>query len=178
MAYKDLDIMIPDEVVMDKIYLIRGKKVMIDRDLAKLYNVETKVLKQAVRRNSDRFPEDFMFMLSNEEFAILRSQIVTSSWGGSRYVPMAFTEQGVAMISSVLNSKQAIQVNILIIRVFSKMRELIVSHKDLLLKMEQLENKVTDHDGKIALIIGYLKRFIDVQEKPRKQLGFKRETEQ
>jgi hypothetical protein len=148
MAYKDLDIMIPDEVVMDKIYLIRGKKVMIDRDLAKLYNVETKVLKQAVRRNLDRFPEDFMFMLSNEEFAILRSQIVTSSWGGSRYVPMAFTEQGVAMISSVLNSKQAIQVNILIIRVFSKMRELIVSHKDLLLKMEQLENKVTDHDGK------------------------------
>ena len=178
MAYKDLDIMIPDEVVMDKIYLIRGKKVMIDRDLAKLYNVETKVLKQAVRRNSDRFPEDFMFMLSNEEFAILRSQIVTSSWGGSRYVPMAFTEQGVAMISSVLNSKQAIQVNILVIRVFSKMRELIVSHKDLLLKMEQLENKVKDHDGKIALIIGYLKRFIDVQEKPRKQLGFKRETEQ
>ena len=134
MAYKDLDIMIPDEVVMDKIYLIRGKKVMIDRDLAKLYNVETKVLKQAVRRNSDRFPEDFMFMLSNEEFAILRSQIVTSSWGGSRYVPMAFTEQGLAMISSVLNSKQAIQVNILIIRVFSKMRELIVSHKELLAK--------------------------------------------
>ena len=151
---------------------------MLDRDLAELYGVETKVLKQAVRRNVDRFPADFMFELGRDEFNNLRSQIVTSSWGGSRYVPMAFTEQGVAMISSVLNSKQAIQVNILIIRVFTKMRELIVTHKDLLLKMEQLEDKVTDHDGKIALIIGYLKRFIDVQEKPRKQLGFKRETEQ
>jgi hypothetical protein len=88
---------IPDEIVMNKIYLIRNKKVMLDRDLATLYNIETKVLKQAVRRNIERFPEDFMFELSNEEFAILRSQIVTSSWGGSRYAPMAFTEQGVAM---------------------------------------------------------------------------------
>jgi len=162
---------------MDKIYLIRGKKVMLDHDLAKLYSVETKVLKQAVRRNEDRFPDDFMFELSNEEFAILRSQFVTSSWGGSRYLPMAFAEQGIAIISSVLNSKQAIQVNILIIRVFTKMRKFIITHKDLLLKMEQLEKKVTNHDGKIALVFEYLKRFIDVQETPRKQVGFKRENE-
>ena len=150
---------------------------MLDKDLAKLYNVETKVLKQAVRRNIDRFPDDFMFELSNEEFTNLRSQSVTSSWGGSRYVPMAFTEQGIVMISSVLNSKQAIQVNIHIIRVFTKMRELILTHKDLLLKMEQLENRVSDHDGKISLVLGYLKRFIDVQEKPTKKIGFKRKNE-
>ena len=124
---------------------------MLDKDLAKLYNIETKVLKQAVRRNIDRFPEDFMFELNNEEFINLRSQSVTSSWGGSRYIPMAFTEQGIAMISSVSNSKQAIQVNIHIIRVFTKMRELIFTHKDLLLMIEQLEKRVSDHDGKITL---------------------------
>ena len=101
MTNKEMEIAIPDEVVMEKIYLIRGKKVMLDRDLAKLYSVETKVLKQAVRRNKDRFPDDFMFELSNEEFEILRSQFVTSSWGGLRYSPMAFTEQGIAMISSI-----------------------------------------------------------------------------
>jgi len=98
MTKKESEIMFPDEAVMDKIYLIRDKKVMLDRDLAQLYNVETKVLKQAVRRNKDRFPDDFMFELSNEEFTILRSQIVTSRWGGARYIPMAFTEQGVVMI--------------------------------------------------------------------------------
>jgi len=177
MINKDREISIPDEVVMEKIYFIRGMKVMLDWDLAKLYNVETKVLKQAVRRNMDRFPVDFMFELNNEEFANLRSQSVTSSWGGSRYVPMAFTEQGIAMISSVLNSKQAIQVNIHIIRVFTKMRELILTHNDLLLKTEQLEKRVNDQDGKISLVLGYLKKFIDVQEKPRKQVGFKRKNE-
>ena len=177
MKDRNMEILIPDEVVMDKIYIIRGQKVMLDRDLAKLYNVETKVLKQAVRRNRDRFPDDFMFELKSEEFANLRSQSVTSSWGGSRYVPMAFTEQGIAMISSVLNSKQAIQVNIHIIRVFTKMRKLILTHKDLLLKIEQVEKRISDHDGKISLVLGYLKRFIDVQEKPRKQVGFKRSNE-
>ena len=141
MKDRNMEILIPDEVVMDKIYIIRGQKVMLDRDLAKLYNVETKVLKQAVRRNRDRFPDDFMFELKSEEFANLRSQSVTSSWGGSRYVPMAFTEQGIAMISSVLNSKQAIQVNIHIIRVFTEMSKLILTHKDLLLKIEQVEKE-------------------------------------
>lgn len=177
MTNKNREISIPDEVVMEKIYFIRGRKVMLDWDLAKLYNVETKVLKQAVRRNKDRFPDDFMFELNNEEFANLRSQSVTSSWGGSRYVPMAFTEQGIAMISSVLKSKQAIQVNIHIIRVFTKMRELILTHKDLLLKTEQLEKRVNDQDGEISLVLGYLKKFIDVQAKPRKQVGYKRKNE-
>jgi len=174
MNTKNLPVTIPDEVVMEKIYIIRGKKVMLDRDLAQLYNVETKVLKQAVRRNIDRFPKDFMFELSKEEFTNLRSQIVTSSWGGIRYAPMAFTEQGVAMLSSVLNSKLAILVNIQIIRVFTKMRELILTHKDLLLKMEQLEKRVGKQDQKIALVFKYLKKFIDVQDKPRESIGYKR----
>src|SRR3984885_4808381 len=115
---------------------------MIDRDLAELYDVETKQLKRQVRRNVDRFPEDFMFELTKEEFENLRSQIGTSSWGGVRYMPMAFTEQGVAMLSSVLNSETAIRVNIRIIRVFTKLRELLLTHKDILLKLEKLERKV------------------------------------
>jgi hypothetical protein len=178
MAKKNAQIIIPDEVVMDKIYLIRGKKVMLDRDLAQLYNVETKALKQAVRRNVERFPDDFMFELNKEEFTNLRSQFVTSSWGGARYKPMAFTEQGVAMLSSVLYSKQAVLVNIQIIRVFTKMRELILTHKDLLLKMEQLEKKVASQDQKIALVFKYLKKFIDVQDKPREQIGYKQKGQQ
>ena len=177
-----LHVKLPDEVILEKIYVIRGMKVMLDKDLAHLYDVETKVLKQAVRRNIDRFPDDFMFELSNEEFKDLRSQIVTSSWGGARYVPMVFTEQGVAMLSSVLNSKQAIQVNIQIIRVFTKMRELILTKKDLLIKMEHLEMKMIKQDEKIALVFKYLKEFIDCQEKTnkkeidfrqRKRIGFK-----
>ena len=131
-------IAIPDEVVLNKIYLIREQKVMLDMDLAELYGVETKQLKRAVRRNSDRFPEDFMFELDKEELEILRSQIGTSSWGGVRYAPMAFTEQGVAMLSSVLNSERAVQVNIHIIRVFTRVREMLLTHKDVLLKLEQI----------------------------------------
>ena len=115
MSKKTNQLTVPDEIISSKIYLIRGKKVIIDQDLAKLYHVETKVLKQAIRRNIERFPEDFMFELSNQEFTILRSQIATSSWGGTRYVPMVFTEQGVAMLSSVLNSAYAIMVNIQIV---------------------------------------------------------------
>ena len=109
---------------MRKIYLIRDLKVMIDRDLAELYGVETKKLKQAVKRNIERFPNDFMFELNQEEFENLRSQFVTSIWGGARYKPMAFTEQGVAMLSSVLNSKRAIAINIKIIRIYNKLRQL------------------------------------------------------
>ena len=115
------NLLIPkEESISSLIYVIRGEKVMLDYDLAKLYGVETRRLKEQVRRNIDRFPEDFMFEITNEETRILRSQIATSSWGGSRYRPMAFTEQGVAMLSSVLNSKRAISVNIKIIRVFHK----------------------------------------------------------
>ena len=167
-----------DDAVLQKICIVRGKKVMLDRDLAELYSVETKVLKQAVRRNINRFPEDFMFELNNEDLTILRSQIVTSSWGGSRYIPMAFSEQGVAMLSSVLNSKQAILVNIQIIRVFTKMRELLHTNKDLLLKMEQLENRLAGQDEKITQVFQYLKSFIDIKTKPKTQIGYKRKDEQ
>lgn len=120
---------IPEEVIMSKIYLIRARKVMLDMDLAELYGVETKQLKRAVRRNEKRFPPDFMFELSQKEFENLRSQSGTSSWGGVRYSPMAFTEQGVAMLSSVLNSDRAILVNIQIIRIFTRMREMLLTHR-------------------------------------------------
>ena len=147
---------IPDELVMNKIYLIRGQKVMLDFDLAKLYATEAKRLKEAVRRNIDRFPDDFMFQLTRDEYEILRTQIASSSWGGTRYTPMAFTEQGVAMLSSVLNSPTAISVNIQIIRVFTKMRALLMTQKDILLQLEKIEKKMGSHDEQIALIFGYL----------------------
>ncbi len=170
---------LPDEAIISKIYVIRGKKVMIDRDLAELYDVETRVLNQAVKRNEKRFPEDFMFQMTKEEMQEWKSQIVISNSEkmGLRKPPLVFTEQGVAMLSSVLNSKQAILVNIQIIRVFTKMRELILTHKDLLLKMEQLEKRVGKQDQKIALVFKYLKKFIDVQDKPRKPIGFNREED-
>jgi hypothetical protein len=121
----------PIEIIEKRIYLVRGHKVMLDQDLAEIYEVETKVLNQAVSRNLDRFPEDFMFRLTGEEFSMLRSQVVTSSWGGRRYPPYAFTEQGVSMLSSVLRSKQALQANIAIMRAFVNMREFMISHKGL-----------------------------------------------
>ena len=133
MAKSDNSTLIPDEVIMKKIYLLRGSKVMLDRDLADLYEIETKQLKRAVRGNISRFPKDFMFELSPEEFNNLRSQFGTSSWGGPRYVPMAFTEHGVIMLASVLNSERAIHVNIQIVRVFTRMSEILTSLKELLL---------------------------------------------
>jgi len=171
---------IPEEVVMNKIHLIRGEKVMIDRDLAELYGVETKVLKQAVRRNIHRFPEDFMFEMTKEELQDWRSQFVTSNSEkiGLRHLPFCFTEQGVAQLSSVLNSERAISVNIQIIRSFTKMRTMLLSHKDLLLEMEEIRKKVTGQDDKIELIFNYLKQFITQQEAPRKKIGYKRETNQ
>jgi hypothetical protein len=171
---KSKEVTIPDEVVVSKIFLIRGHKVMLDRDLAELYGVETKQLKRSVRRNIDRFPDDFMFELAEDEFENLRSQIGTSSWGGIRYVPMAFTEQGVAMLSGVLVSKRAIAVNIQIMRIYTKMREIMLTHKDLLLKIEQMENKLTDHDERIQMVFDYLKQFIQDQERPLVEVGFKR----
>ena len=140
---------IPDEVVMSKIFLIRETKVMLDHDLADLYDVETRVLKQAVRRNIKRFPSDFMFELDKEEFDHLRSQNVTSSWGGTRYMSMAFTEQGVAMLSSLLKSDRAIQVNIQIIRIFTRLREMLLTHKDLLSKVNEPGAKVSNQGKSI-----------------------------
>lgn len=168
-----------EEKIINKIYVIRGKKVMIDKDLAELYNVETKVLKQQVKRNIERFPGDFMFELTQEEFNSLRSQIVTSNRGGTRYMPMVFTEQGVAMLSSVLNSDRAIAVNIQIIRVFTKMREMLETHKDILQKIDQLQRKEIEQDEKIMLIFEYIKQLEkskqqELDQKNRKQIGYKR----
>jgi hypothetical protein len=164
---------IADETILNKIYFVRGQKVMLDRDLAELYGVETGQLKRQVRRNIERFPADFMFEFSKDETENLRSQFGTSSWGGERYLPMAFTEQGVAMLSSVLNSKQAIEVNIRIIRIFTKMREVLSTHKDILLKLEQLERKVNKHDGDIHLIFEALKQLLNPKQPPRKKMGYK-----
>jgi hypothetical protein len=160
------------------IYDIRGRKVMIDSDLANLYGVETKRLKESVRRNLERFPEDFMFMLTNEEVRILRSQIASSSWGGTRYVNMAFTEQGVAMLSSILNSKRAILVNIRIIRVFVRLRSFIDTQKEIMRKLELLEKKDLELDEKVSLIFEYLKQFEQSKQeetdfKQRKRIGYK-----
>lgn len=149
---------------------------MLDRDLAEMYGVETKQLKRQVKRNIDRFPKDFMFELSTKEFENLRSQIGTSSWGGVRYSPMAFTEQGVAMLSSILNSKTAIEVNIRIIRVFTKMREFALTHKEILLQLAKLEKEVKGNSKDIENIFMVLKELIEKQNtepKPRNKIGYK-----
>ncbi|MDR9374501.1 MAG: ORF6N domain-containing protein [Schleiferiaceae bacterium] len=169
------EIGIPEETLMQKIYLVNGIKVMLDSDLAKLYQVETKRLNEQVKRNHGRFPEDFMFQLTSEQWESLKSQNATSSWGGRRTLPNVFTEQGVSMLSSVLNSEVAIKVNIQIIRVFTKMREMLLTHKDLLLEMEEIRKKVSGQDEKIELIFSYLRQFIKEQEEPRKRIGYKKE---
>jgi len=167
------ELTLPQEVVINKIYRIRGQNIMLDRDLSALYQVETKNLKRQVRRNLERFPEDFMFELTKDEFDNLRCQVGTSSYGGTRYLPMAFTEQGVSMLSSVLKSTIAIQVNIQIIRVFTKMREALSIHKDLALEIDEIRNTVTGQDEKIETIFNYLKRFIQKQDTPREKVGYK-----
>jgi hypothetical protein len=175
MSIEISDILVPDERIMGKIYLIRDQKVMIDSDLAELYDVETKVLKQQVRRNLDRFPNDFMFELTEMEFSILRSQFVTSSWGGVRYLPMVFTEQGVAMLSSVLNSKMAIQVNIQIMRIFTKIRTMFTDTLSLKLEIEEIKKKLKNQDKNIELVFSYLDELITKQESnpPRRCIGYK-----
>lgn len=144
---KQIDL-IPLEKITSKIYFIRNEKVLFDQDLAAMYNVETKKLIQAVKRNINRFPKDFMFQLNKNEFTHLRSQIVTSSWGGRRYPPYAFTEQGVAMLSSVLNSERAIKVNIAIMRAFVKMREYLQSNEKLARKLKELEKETKEKFAK------------------------------
>ena len=157
------------ERIANKTFFIRDKKVMIDRDLAELYGVETKVLKQAVRRNIKRFPNDFMFELTRDEFENLRSQIVTSSWGGARYSPMAFTEQGVAMLSTVLKSDRAIQVNIQIMRAFTQLRQMLSTHKDLKRKIESMEKK---YDQQFQVVFEAIKQLLTEEGKPKKKIGF------
>ncbi len=167
------EIIISEAVVINKIHIIRGEQVMLDSDLAELYGVETKYLKRQVRRNIERFPEDFMFELNKKELKNLRSQFGTSSWGGTRYTPMVFTEIGIPQLSTVLNSKRAIMVNLQIMRVFAKMRRILLTHKDLFLKLELMEKKLIGQDEKIELIFNYLKQFIQEQETPRKKVGYK-----
>jgi hypothetical protein len=166
--------LVPIERIENKIYLIRGQKVMLDRDLAELYGVQTKILKQAVKRNIDRFPTDFMFELTKNELSKWRSQFVTSISDrmGLRWRPYAFTEQGVAMLSSILNSKKAIQVNILIIRAFVRLRQMIASHKRLAQKVSELEKGHFKHEVEITTIFKVLKRLMEEPVKPTPKIGF------
>lgn len=164
---------VPAEKIESRILLIRGHKVMLDSDLAELYGVRTRALTRAVRRNADRFPPDFMFRLNKGEFANLRSQFGTSSqWGGRRYAPYAFTEQGVAMLSSVLRSKRAVLVNIQIMRAFVKLREMLATHRKLARKLAQLEKRIEGHDEEITAIFEAIRQLMEPSEKPSKRIGF------
>ena len=162
-----------DNEIIEKIYIIRGQKIMLDKDLAEMYGVEVKVLNQSVKRNISRFPDDFMFHLTSIEWNNLKSQFVTSSWGGIRKLPFAFTEQGVAQLSSVLRSETAIQVNIQIIRVYTKMKQLLLDNKDLWLKIEKIERALLKKDEEVQAIFKLLKKFLVREEKPRQAIGFK-----
>lgn len=175
MAKKELQVLVAEQKILNKIYAIRGEKMMLDQDLAEMYGVETKQLKRQVKRNMERFPKDFMFVLSEKEYENLRSQIGTSRWGGTRFMPMAFTEQEVAMLSSVLNSKTAIEVNIRIIRVFTKLREYALTHKDILIQLNKLEKEVKGNSKDIENIFIVLKELIEKHSSlsPRNKIGFK-----
>jgi hypothetical protein len=167
--------LVPSERIAHSILLLRGQKVLLDADLAELYGVETKVLVQAVKRNLERFPDDFMFQLDAEEFAALRSQSVTSNTGrgGRRYAPYAFTEQGVAMLSSVLSSPQAIAVNIEIMRAFVRLREMLAGNKELAAKLGELERKLKGHDQAIAGILDAIRQLMAPPPAPKKRpIGF------
>jgi len=162
-----------DERIGKSIYLIRGHRVMLSASLAELYGVEPRVLMQAVKRNIERFPLDFMFQLSTEEFQNLKSQIVISSWGGLRRArPYAFTEQGVAMLSGVLNSQRAIHVNITIMRVFFRLRQIMASQKALAGKLAELEERIQDHDEQITDIFKAIRRLMTPPTNPKRKIGF------
>ncbi|WP_217607232.1 ORF6N domain-containing protein [Chitinophaga sp. GbtcB8] len=168
------NIILPDELVISKIYYIRNHKVMLDKDLAELYDVKPTRLREQVKRNIVRFPANFMFQLTDEEVKNMVSQSAIPSrrhLGGT--LPYAFTEHGVLMLANVLRSERAIQVSIRIIEIFVKMREMLSSHKDVLLKLEQLERKVTGHDDDIQLIFKYLKQLLAPPQEPRPKIGFR-----
>lgn len=172
-------IKVPDEIIMNQIYYVRGHKVMLDFDLAELYRVETKQLKRQVRRNIDRFPDDFMFELSQEEYSSLRSQIGTLKRGEhAKYPPMVFTEQGVSMLSSVLNSKTAIKVNIQIMRIFTRIRQMLMDNTELRLAIEEIKRKTENNTKNIEVVFQYLDELIEKKEliqKPKKRatIGYK-----
>jgi hypothetical protein len=166
--------LVPIERINHSIVLVRGHKVLLDADLAELYGVATKVLLQAVKRNLERFPRDFMLQLTAKEWSTLRSQIVTSNTrrGGRRYTPYAFTEQGVAMLSSILNSSRAIAVNIEIMRAFVRMRELLISNKELAQKLTELERKISTHDQAITGILNAIRELMNPPTPKRRGIGF------
>ena len=168
-------VLIPNEIINSKIYFIRETKVMLDRDLAELYQVTTGNLNKAVMRNLKRFPNDFMFQLKEEEFDILIFQFGRSSWGGNRSLPYAFTEQGVAMLSGILKSDRAISVNIQIMRIFTKIRAMFADTLSLKLEIEEIRKKVQNQDKNIELVFSYLDELITKQENnpPRRRIGYK-----
>lgn len=162
------------EAIEQNIFIIRGHKVMLSHHLAALYRVETKTLLQAVKRNAFRFPSDFMFPLTSKEMSNLRSQIVTSSWGGHRYLPYAFTEQGVAMLSSVLKSRRAVEINIAIMRAFVKLREVLAAHKELAQRLAELERRMDKKDNEILAIFEAIRKLMTPPpEKPKLPFGFR-----
>ena len=172
---------IPEEILISKIYLVRGRKVLLDTDLAELYGVETRNLNKAVSRNIKRFPADFMFQLSDAEWKNLMSQSVTSSWGGTRKAPKVFTEEGVAMLSGVLSSDRAIMVNIQIMRTFTRIRQMLTDNTELRLAIQTLENKTDGNSKSIELLFEYMDELMEKEEKakktkPRKVVGFKQKT--
>ncbi len=157
------------QTIENKIYVIRGQRVMLDFDLAELYGVETRMLNKSVKRNLKRFPSDFMFQLNNQEFRILMFQIGTSRWGGTRKEPYAFTEQGVAMLSGILNSERAISVNIEIMRIFVKIRQMLSDNTELRLEIEQIKKKVNNHDQNIEIVFSYLDELAEKYDKSAKE---------
>ena len=178
MAKKELQVLVVEQKILNKIYVIRGEKVMLDRDLAELYGTETRILKQAVKRNITRFPKDFMFEMTTNEFKKWREGTALSAADkqGLRYAPFCFTEQGLTMLSCILNSKTAIEVNIRIVRVFVKMREYALTHKEILLQLAKLEKEVKGNNHDIENIFMVLKELIEKQQKPlppRNKIGFK-----
>ena len=160
------------EDIAEAIFFLRGQRVILDQDLAALYGVPLKTLTQAVKRNAKRFPEDFTYHLTKQEVMNLRSQIVTSSWGGRRYLPYAFTEQGVAMLSGVLKSPRAIEVNIRIMRAFVRFKEFLLAHKELAQKLDKLASKIEKHDEEINVIFDAIRRLMQAPEKPKPMIGF------
>ncbi|MGC8751363.1 ORF6N domain-containing protein [Hydrotalea sp.] len=180
MAKKELQVLVAEQKILNRIYVIRNQKVMLDEDLAEMYGVETRRLNEQVKRNSKRFPKDFMFSLTKKEYENLKSQNATSNWGGRRKLPKAFTEQGVAMLSSVLNSNVAIEVNIRIIRVFTKLREYALTHKEILLQLSKLEKEVKGNSKDIENIFMVLKELIEKQNNhvPRRRIGFIKEKDE
>ena len=161
------------ESVSQRIHYLRGQKVMLDSDLAFLYNVETRVLVQAVKRNVSRFPSDFMFQLTNEEWAALRSQnVISKERGGRRYLPYVFTEHGTLMLSSILNSETAIEVGLVIVRTFVQLREMLSTHKELAIKLEELERKTTSHDQAIAGLIDAIRNLMQSSTSSSTPIGF------